>query len=32
VSPLLNGGLADDLHETIVEIERGFSAVPKTAS
>lgn len=32
VSPLLNGGLADHLHETIVEIERGFSAVPKTAS
>jgi hypothetical protein len=32
VSPLLNGGLGDDLHETIVEIERGFSAVPKTAS
>jgi hypothetical protein len=24
VSPLLNGGLADDLRDTIVEIERGF--------
>lgn len=32
VSPLLNGGVASDLHETIVEIERGFSAVPRTAS
>jgi hypothetical protein len=32
VSPLLNGGVADDLHETIVEIERGFSAAPKPAS
>jgi hypothetical protein len=26
-SPLLNGGLADDLHATIVHIERGF--IPK---
>ena len=32
VSPLLNGGVASDLHETIVEIERGFSAAPRTAS
>ena len=32
VSPLLNGGFAEDLHETIVQIERGFSTVPKTAS
>jgi len=29
-SPLLNGGATSDLHETIVEIERGF--IPKTAS
>ena len=32
VSPLLNDRLTDNLHETIVEIERGFSASPKTAS
>jgi hypothetical protein len=32
VSPLLNGGLADDVHEAIVQIEQGFSAVPTTAS
>jgi hypothetical protein len=32
VSPLLNGGVADDLHEKIVEIERGFNTVPKTTS
>ena len=32
VSPLLNDRLTDNLHETIVEIERGFSTVPGTAS
>jgi hypothetical protein len=32
VSPLLNGGLADDVHEAISQIEQGFSAVPTTAS
>jgi hypothetical protein len=31
VSPLLNVGLTDDLHETIVEIERGFSTVATTS-
>jgi hypothetical protein len=32
VSPLLNGSLAGNLHDTIVEIERGFSAGPKTTA
>jgi hypothetical protein len=32
VSPLLNASLAGNLHDTIVEIERGFSAGPKTTA
>jgi hypothetical protein len=32
VSPLLNGSLAGNLHDTIAEIERGFSAGPKTTA
>jgi len=32
VSPLLNASLADNLHDTIAEIERGFSTGPNTAS
>jgi hypothetical protein len=30
VSPLLNGAPAEDIRETIVEIEKGFSAQPAT--